>query len=192
MNISSFDLFIGGTMFYTYLWLRENGTPYYVGKGSGRRAFQNRDHNVFRPERDARVFVQYWESEEKAFEMEMWYISLYGRKDLGTGILRNMTNGGDGPSGWVPSEETKAKISKALMGHVMSEESKKKNRDFRLGVKRNDSEEVRNRRIAAIKKAKHGLWRHGTINGYRRHKCRCILCKTAASTYRLKLKQQEK
>ena len=111
-------------MFYTYLWLRENCTPYYVGKGKGKRAFISKDHTVSRPKYNSRIFVQCWESEEKAFEMEKWYIAFYGRKDNGTGCLRNLTDGGDGPSGWIPSEGTKEKIKEARKLQTFSEETK--------------------------------------------------------------------
>ena len=39
-------------------------------------------------------------------------IAVLGRKDLGTGILRNLTHGGEGVSGRVVSEKTKAKFTK--------------------------------------------------------------------------------
>jgi hypothetical protein len=101
------------TQFYTYLWLRDDGTPYYVGKGKGRRGFRSQGHNMHRPKSQARISVQFWESEDKAFEMEKWWIVFYGRKDLGTGCLRNLTDGGDGISGFVHSEDFKKRIAES-------------------------------------------------------------------------------
>ena len=85
-------------MFYTYLWLREDGTPYYVGKGKNRRAYVQTGHIVKVPPRE-RIVIHFVESEADAFETEIALIWYYGRKDLGTGILRNLTDGGDGMSG---------------------------------------------------------------------------------------------
>ena len=56
-------------MFYTYLWLREDGTPYYVGKGSGRRAFNKQGHISNCPDSD-RVLIQEHADEAEAFEAE--------------------------------------------------------------------------------------------------------------------------
>ena len=130
------------TQFYTYLWLRENGTPYYIGKGNGRRGFRSQGHNVHCPRFKSRIIVQHWESEEKSFEMEKWWISFFGRKDLGTGILRNMTDGGDGTSGMVHSVLAKCLIREANTGE--------KNHFFG----KTHSEETR-RRMSEIQKARH-------------------------------------
>jgi hypothetical protein len=80
--------------FYTYLWLRADATPYYVGKGKDNRAFSGQ-HSVPPPCR-ARILIQFWSSEQEAFDMEKFYIRLFGRKDNGTGILCNQTDGGEG------------------------------------------------------------------------------------------------
>ena len=112
--------------YYTYMYLREDGTPYYIGKGKGVRAFKNQCHFAKPPKDRARIVKQYWESEEKAFEVEKWYISFFGRKDNGTGILRNLTNGGEGVSGCRPSEETKEKIREARKRQKYTEETREK------------------------------------------------------------------
>ena len=96
--------------FYTYLWLRLDGTPYYAGKGKGKRAFQNDGHYVPCPKDTERIILQHWPSEEEAFEAEKLLIAVYGRVDQGTGVLRNLTDGGDGGPAWEPSEERRAAL----------------------------------------------------------------------------------
>lgn len=99
-------------MFYTYLWLRDDGTPYYVGKGKGNRAFENTNRKVTRRPKDrTRILIQEFPSEADAFAAEAFLIQYYGRKDLQTGCLQNRTSGGEGSSGRKQSTECKRKIS---------------------------------------------------------------------------------
>ncbi len=95
--------------FYTYLWLRYDGTPYYVGKGKDVRAFRRGC-----PPLD-RVIIQEHPSEEDAFVVEKFLISYYGRIDLNTGCLRNRTDGGEGYTGKSP--EARQRLSDVNKGN---------------------------------------------------------------------------
>ena len=102
--------------FYTYAYLRKDGTPYYIGKGKGYRAFRKAGHTIKLPPRERILILKKNLTEEEAFKHEVYLIAVLGRKDLGTGILRNLTDGGEGARGWIPSEEAKIKISKGNKG----------------------------------------------------------------------------
>jgi hypothetical protein len=100
--------------FYTYAYLREDRTPYYIGKGQGNRAYKSGRRSVNPPKDKLRIiFLKQNITEQEAFRHEIYMIAVFGRKDLGTGILHNRTNGGDGCSGLVVSEETRNKIAEA-------------------------------------------------------------------------------
>jgi hypothetical protein len=80
--------------YYVYLYLREDGTPYYVGKGKGNRAYQHH-RNVHVPKTDDRIIFAHTNLyEDDALEKESELILQYGRKDICTGILHNRNDGG--------------------------------------------------------------------------------------------------
>ena len=128
-------------MYYTYAYLREDKTPYYIGKGSGNRAYATH-YNTYVPPKERILILKDNLTEEEAFKHEIYMINVYGRKDLRTGILWNRTDGGDGSSGHKHTEEmrklisqktkegmtpeVRKKLSKSSMGKVLSEETKKK------------------------------------------------------------------
>ena len=130
--------------YYTYAYLREDKTPYYIGKGKGNRLYK-RGSRVFAPPKDKSriIYLKQNLTEGEAFKHEIYMIAVLGRIDLGTGILHNRTDGGEGISN--PSEETRRKMSETHKGKIVSEESRK-----RIGeANKNPSEETRRKKSDA-------------------------------------------
>jgi hypothetical protein len=98
--------------FYTYAYLRlKDRTPYYIGKGQGNRAWAKHRKGISVPKDLSRILIlKSGLSEEEAWRHEIYMVAVFGRKDLGTGILHNRTDGGEGASGAVRSEEFKRKV----------------------------------------------------------------------------------
>ena len=91
--------------YYTYAYLREDGTPVYIGKGKGNRIHNKGSHRYFPPP-ERRIFLKTGLTNEESQRHEIYMIHVLGRKDKGTGILRNLTDGGEGVSGRKNPPET--------------------------------------------------------------------------------------
>lgn len=128
-------------IYYVYqLKIEGEDTPFYVGKGHKKRAHKhftqailnddshksNKINKAYREGKQVLIeFIKKDLIESDAFLWENFWIAEYGRADLGFGPLINKTDGGEGISGKVFSEESKRKIGDAQRGRKMSEEHKR-------------------------------------------------------------------
>ena len=117
-------------IYYVYIWyIIETGEVFYVGKGKGDRYKQLSSRNKF--------FIDMYNThncsvnkiyenltEEEAFNKEVETIKWY--KENTNYRLTNQTDGGEGTSGWVPSQDFKDKQSKIHKEQWQDEEFKKK------------------------------------------------------------------
>lgn len=102
--------------YYVYQYVREDGTPYYIGKGKADRAWvpHKRSNGAdIRPSDSSRIIILKDNLlEQQAFDLEKELIAKFGLKENG-GILVNMTTGGQGQS---PSLELRKILSERLKG----------------------------------------------------------------------------
>jgi hypothetical protein len=114
-----------------YRHLKPNGEVFYIGIGKTETRAYSRDRSKF-----WKSIVEKYGYEvqilkkdltlEDAKELEIILIAHYGRRDLGTGTLVNMTNGGDGINGYKHSDEAILKITESSIGRIWTEELKSK------------------------------------------------------------------
>ncbi len=130
---------MGVSTYYVYqLRLSGSDTPFYIGKGKGRRIAyhftpsglktRSMKNSIIKKAMNDGVEIHSeilfsGLTENEALIKEVELIGFYGRRDTGTGILANHTDGGDGSSGHIKTDETRAKISAAKIGKRRSPET---------------------------------------------------------------------
>lgn len=144
--------------FYTYAYLRTDGSPWYIGKGCSSRAWNHTKNECNRTPKDHTqiVILEANLTELGAWALERRYIRWYGRKDTATGILRNRTDGGEGSIGRISkfkgksrwTEDEKIEIGKRQIGRKQHADTIAKRVAKTTGLKRSYEQ------LVTIKKAR--------------------------------------
>jgi hypothetical protein len=168
--------------YYVYIYFDpRSNQPFYVGKGRKKRMFDHlketaettqNPHKFYKIQKireetgfDPPITVVHSGlSNDNACKLEMELIEKYGRESNSTGILTNLTDGGDrGCPGYKHTEQDKRKMSEkwkgiplkerkcydAIIAHNKSEEGRRKNSEANKGKKLTD-EDKRKKSLAAI------------------------------------------
>ena len=123
-------------IYYVYAYLRKKDiTPYYIGKGKANRAWQKHAGLKIPNSKYRIIILENNLTNIGALALERRMIRWYGRKDNNTGILRNLTDGGEGTSGYPNSLKQKEKISKSLKGRTFTDNHKLNLTQAQLGTK---------------------------------------------------------
>jgi len=103
--------------FYTYSYIREDGRPYYIGKGKEGRAWAPHGSKKKRwhpPNNNQIEIIKFGLTEKEAHEQEMDLIKYY--KDLGW-LTLNFTDGGEGAAGYEYTDELRKQRAEQLKGN---------------------------------------------------------------------------
>ena len=106
--------------FYVYGHYKPDGTIFYIGKGYGNRAWKTSNRNNFWQNTVNKhgtyqvVLLHEHLSEDEAFLKEKEEIAFWGRRSEG-GFLINLTDGGEGTSGYVYTAEQLANLKAAML-----------------------------------------------------------------------------
>ena len=145
--------------FYVYIHKKPDGTPFYVGKGTGNRAYQfsrrtQWHKNIVEKYGKNNIIIEIINciNEAQAFDLEKIYIKQFRNSKV---CLVNLTDGGEGTAGLVrgePTEEHKKKNGDARRGKKQSEETKRKRSESLKGRKRPPrSQEWKDKASASLK-----------------------------------------
>ncbi len=106
----------------------DTNVPFYIGKGSTYRAHRtdNRNqywHHIVQAHGYKVEIVKFFKEETEALKFEALLIKIY--RNVGM-KLTNMTDGGEGSRGYVPTEATRQKLSVAAKGQKRTAEARLK------------------------------------------------------------------
>lgn len=127
--------------------------PFYIGKGTGYRCKEHiteaftktgKSYNIYKCRKIRKIKEETGRypiinkiktnlTDDISIQLEIGLIKQIGRKDRKLGPLLNMTDGGDGASGHILTEETKRKIIKSNKKTLLSEKCRIKKQSISIG-----------------------------------------------------------